>query len=1678
MDQPTKEKPGTDQTQPAKGSDKPPTKGRRGRVAKAKVLDALPGEESDTTDVADLASVATEDGKTDPAQQFAQLLSDNLAGIFTDLSAEKQEALNSTLTQAQEQFVEAVQTYADDHPGFCKRAANIAAGFAIATTSVAIGSITGRDGGVASGAQLYGILEQARKSAVDNEEITLKAMITDTVTAVVVVASGGSLGKITGKVAKEVINKATSMVIDTAIKDAAKEAVDTALSGGTSISGAPAPDKAITNAVIKAYTSAATMTQEQSAKYLPQQLSETLEKSLSKKFGQEAAEKMAPELANKIISAFGKPGLEAVAIIEEEAAETAVAITEEAETDVAITEAAETDVAVTEAAETEVAITEETETDVAITEEAETDVDITEAAETDVDISEATETDVAPSSTSQAQPDEVARKPTYDRRFHLPQESPFAEATSWQRIFKLGDRYVKLHLDEQIPLGRHLFGIRDASVSRAHAIIGSDEQGIYITENPAAPSTNGTFVSGVPVTPGVRAYFGPGDEVRLGRSRLQFAPADDLMEMPWGYRPSPAGIEQSNQYAAQNKIDHPIEDGFQNAGQNQTFDDSGAPSADVVRAITLVDRNQDLVLQDVIADVTQKFAKLDQRMQARALLRYTNALLKPGNISQSQLDNWYHEFNSIFAGKQILLGDFIRHGRGVSSQRALLYKVLADELGLRVSLLRGAGSEAKLNHGRNTVTFDDASLIEIDHENVPPQEYRAKPGISVKGGVVIIDVTWMTEANRRRQMASKPFVLPDCHEVSVGRLNFAEGDLREAVSRNHASLKYHGGILSIRDNGSLNGTWVNGNRLTAGEWLDVTISDTIRFGQAGPALNLSKLEEQINYAKPQPDSQAESGGAAEASLTKKDEGDASIESSANKKDGDDAAEDSLTKPVEGDAGAEPDASKSDGAASNKPSSRTADFSFISDELSRLGYTSMRGRVLNKIDEIDQAWSKFEERGLLSTLEEFDVRGANPVPVKVAYIAEGKFKLKNMEEVEGPAWLIKNKENAFELLHADDIGRKYGLSPERVKDLLKIVRLAQLPDSLCRDLERTLSHRRSVGSPLDDFMSLKEAQNWQEIQRASAEQPALVELARTVESMLRTRGPVTRTVFDAIFNGADPLQADTLPRSIRRVLEGFDGERAVGDSILIEDYELLDTLKQYNMSGRADALRQKMRERGKTAATVDNAISIFGLDKQNATTLSCVLNEESDASKADAAIAQLSEDALEHRLQAEKLLLIDLENLQQKHPTFAELPNIVRNRLTRPRSQPPFAIPGQDSDLARLLEFANREQTADFSQNVHYIPTRVDQNAGSFELLYAPRNGSPSGTYKFIQMPDGSYEQISPNERRFYRAESDATLVTKDNQTIAEGGYARLAIWNHDQTGEIISGEIHNYDGTTTTYEGLNRITQSGDLRMIEKADGAVIYEQKRSRSSQESDNSDIEEGWQHLNREQMKELFAINEILNDDGSVTETDMLDNKTTFYLPCENKDAASIVRTDRDGFESSLYGDGRYESSDPNGYEIKRSPDGQTDLVDPLGRQRWVSVPQSNKDKHADDDGASSDSEVMSLWSQSINELTSMDDGTACERIENLADQLTASNVSQAALADKFTELFTAAARLDDASQALVADKLSEVALNRNLRFEGSSAEEILARLKALTSSSDEDVASLAKLSYNRLIRYQSR
>jgi FHA domain len=73
-------------------------------------------------------------------------------------------------------------------------------------------------------------------------------------------------------------------------------------------------------------------------------------------------------------------------------------------------------------------------------------------------------------------------------------------------------------------------------------------------------------------------------------------------------------------------------------------------------------------------------------------------------------------------------------------------------------------------------------------------------------------------------------------EVTIGREG-ADVVLPSAkISKLHAVFSMGGGLPSLSDTGSKNGTWLNGTRLSAGRAVPVDVGDTIQFASVSATL--------------------------------------------------------------------------------------------------------------------------------------------------------------------------------------------------------------------------------------------------------------------------------------------------------------------------------------------------------------------------------------------------------------------------------------------------------------------------------------------------------------------------------------------------------------------------------------------------------------------------------------------------------------------------------------------------------------------------------------------------------------------------------------------------------------------------------------------------------------------------
>src|SRR5262249_52499782 len=155
-------------------------------------------------------------------------------------------------------------------------------------------------------------------------------------------------------------------------------------------------------------------------------------------------------------------------------------------------------------------------------------------------------------------------------RVHLgTHEITFGWQPQSRYTIRVGDQSLNLHPGQELPVARR----QDGSGNGAHSTrIGMDQHGIYVVEDAAHPSADGTFVNGSRIPSGQRVYLRSSDEVMFGNAHgsqqgqwLQLLPTE-VRRVPNGQIPSDAAafqraIDSSNNYARSQEMPDRIPDG-------------------------------------------------------------------------------------------------------------------------------------------------------------------------------------------------------------------------------------------------------------------------------------------------------------------------------------------------------------------------------------------------------------------------------------------------------------------------------------------------------------------------------------------------------------------------------------------------------------------------------------------------------------------------------------------------------------------------------------------------------------------------------------------------------------------------------------------------------------------------------------------------------------------------------------------------------------------------------------------------------------------------------------------------------------------------------------------------------------------------------------------------------------
>lgn len=125
-------------------------------------------------------------------------------------------------------------------------------------------------------------------------------------------------------------------------------------------------------------------------------------------------------------------------------------------------------------------------------------------------------------------------------------------------------------------------------------------------------------------------------------------------------------------------------------------------------------------------------------------------------------------------------------------------------------------------HGRWFLVLTAPDALDSFADFVNTASRDSQDVLSGKGGLDDVDIFSLLPKNGS--------------EVTIGREGSDVVLPSGKISKLHAVFAMGGGLPSLSDSGSKNGTWLNGTRLTAGRAVPVDVGDTIQFASVSATL--------------------------------------------------------------------------------------------------------------------------------------------------------------------------------------------------------------------------------------------------------------------------------------------------------------------------------------------------------------------------------------------------------------------------------------------------------------------------------------------------------------------------------------------------------------------------------------------------------------------------------------------------------------------------------------------------------------------------------------------------------------------------------------------------------------------------------------------------------------------------
>ena len=193
-----------------------------------------------------------------------------------------------------------------------------------------------------------------------------------------------------------------------------------------------------------------------------------------------------------------------------------------------------------------------------------------------------------------------------------------------------------------------------------------------------------------------------------------FAPKVKSAKRP--YYASRDSVAQSNNYVKHNFISsrEKIIDGFKDGGRNCKFSQFG-DAISSSREIIVVNKEYDEYLMNAINYAKKNTEGMNEKEKMNFLFKIVKEI--SGDPLRGDRRSTILAQNA--NGGEGLLGNFFKHEFATCRHKSLMYKILADEVGLNVRLIRGMAFDLQGfgGHAWNEVVLQDGKRMLVDIQN-------------------------------------------------------------------------------------------------------------------------------------------------------------------------------------------------------------------------------------------------------------------------------------------------------------------------------------------------------------------------------------------------------------------------------------------------------------------------------------------------------------------------------------------------------------------------------------------------------------------------------------------------------------------------------------------------------------------------------------------------------------------------------------------------------------------------------------------------------------------------------------------------------------------------------------------------------------------------------------------------